>query len=534
MAFRELAEGLKLPEGATERFRRLEALGRMLDGTLYDDLPYKFEDERDQQRDHVPLRERRPSVDFPLAYEITQDTLAELFGDEQFPTIHIAGGREDGKFKDADEAVSDFIEELGLPDVVAQAYEEGVLGAVAVVMLRSDNGAPFFDVLPAKWCQPVYRSPISTELIGLPVTYPISREKAIALCPSVIEDDAGRAAEQFWYRYVVGPYVIIEYKPMPAERFSKLGQVDAKTGEPIAFERHKETVHGFGSLVPALYVKNLVAKHRDLEGPCLWWPIRNICVEIDYTLSQCGRGLRYSADPMLFVRRGDLFDQDDVAAGYVPAGGGMATQVTADGSMVRGATQTLTGGPGSDAKLLEISANGIKEEREFVRDLREYALEVLGGMKARAEHLKAAPSGAALDKGLKPLRRLVRRQRRPYGNTLLVGLINLALEGIRRGAIARAAIEANIDAIPDGARLVPDWPNDDTLQGQELLYHVQGLQMAAGGSAKTPLELLKPDSMGRKIASDLGMHEPYPSIAGTGEPFEVAEPAGPGSPIVTP
>jgi hypothetical protein len=222
---------------------------------------------------------------------------------------------------------------------------------------------------------------------------------------------------------------------------------------------------------------------------------------------------------MLFVRRGDLFNIDDTPAGYGPAGG-MATNVGANGEMVKGVTQTLVGGKDSDAKLLEISAAGIAEEREFVRDLREYALEVIGGMKARAEHLKGAPSGTSLDKGLKPLRRLVRRQRRPYGQGLLLDLIELTLYGIRCGALD---VDVDINAIPEDAKRVLEWPNDDTLQGQELLYHVTGLQLASGGSAVAPLQLIKPETMGSKLSSDLGMHEPFASIQGTLEPPAVPD-----------
>ena len=205
----------------------------MLTGELYEDLPYSFEDEKDQTKNHIQLRQRRPSVDFNLAYEITQDTLAELFGDEQFPTIHVADLDND---KEADKALADLVEVLALPDVAAAAYEEGVIGAVGIVVQRSDDGSPFFDILPAKWCRPIYRSPISNELVGLEVTYPIKREKALEIEPSIAEDPQESAEETFWYRYLVGPYNITEYRPMGDARFARLGEVDSGTNERIAFK----------------------------------------------------------------------------------------------------------------------------------------------------------------------------------------------------------------------------------------------------------------------------------------------------------
>jgi hypothetical protein len=61
---------------------------------------------------------------------------------------------------------------------------------------------------------------------------------------------------------------------------------------------------------------------------------------------------------------------------------------------------------------------------------------------------------------------------------------------------------------------VPEWPNDETLQGQDLFYHVEGLQLAAGGSLQFPIELIKPEVIGAKLSADLGLHEPYDTIKG--------------------
>lgn len=524
MAFRELMEGLDLPDGASDRYRKLDALGRMLDGTIYDDLDFSFEMENAPGRKHIPLRERRPSVDFNLAYEITQDTLAELFGDEQFPIVTVSQNREQNE--KATVAVADMIEAVGLQPVIVEAYEEGVIGGVGVVIHRSDDGSPYYEILPAKYCEPVYRSKYSNALVALVVTYPISPDAAEDLVPGITKEDENKGVEVYWYRYVVGPSETVDYKPLSDERFARLGETDDH-GDVIQFEELNRESHGFRGRTPATYAKNLGGKQRDMDGPALWWPIRNICIEIDYTLSQAGRGLRYSADPMLFVRKGDMMGGDDTPAGYDKPAGGMST-LDSGGTMVKGVTQTLVGqGPNSDAKLLEISANGIKEEREFVRDLREYALEIIGGSKARAEHLKGAPSGRALDKSSKPLRRLVRRQRRPYGLGLLLDLIDLTLYGVRCGALDGKAIDADLQAVPEDSKCTPEWPNDDTLQGQDLLYHVEGLQMAAGGSPTAPIQLVKPEAMGAKLTADLGMHEPYDAIKGTCEPTEPPEPAAP-------
>jgi len=525
VAFRELAAKIDLPEGATDRYRRLEALERQLTGELYDHLKYSFETEKTSAGKYIPIRERAPSTDFNLAYEITHDTLAELFGDEQFPVVKVVRDREESD--DATEEVAAMIESVGIDCAVSESYEEGVVGAVAMVLHRSDEGAPFYEILPAKWCEPIYASKFSRKLLMLTVTYPIDREQVDEMFPNFTRDNADERGEIYWFRYVVGPVETVTYYPMLAAKFANLGEKDAQ-GKVIEFTEFRRDNHGFYGRTPALYTKNLGGKQREIDGMALWWPIRNMCIDIDYTLSQASRGLRYCSDPMLFVRRGDMDSggMGDMPAGMEKPAGNMATQTADDGSMVRGATQVLVGGEKSDAKILEISAQGITEEREFVKDLREYALEVVGGMKARAEHVKGAASGTAIDKQSKPLRRLVRRQRRPYGKMLLLDVIDLTLYGYRMGVFDPSR-DFDIAKIPDDASTVLEWPNDETLQGQELFYHVQGVQLAAGGSVQRPLELIDPPVMGAKLAADIGMHEPYASIKGDCVAPELAAPALP-------
>jgi hypothetical protein len=186
-----------------------------------------------------------------------------------------------------------------------------------------------------------------------------------------------------------------------------------------------------------------------------------------------------------------------------------------DGTPVRGVTQTIVG---EDAKLLEISAHGISEKREFAKDLREYILEVLGGMKARAEHMRGAPSGTSLRESMNPLRRLVRRQRRPYGG-LLKDLIDLVRYGVECGALDTETIDSDLKAIKPNSKHVLDWPVDQTFQGAELLAHVQGMQFAAGGASLNPIQLLTPSAIAAKLASDIGMHESIEAIKGSFEPL---------------
>ena len=71
-----------------ERTWRLEILRRVLNGRLYDVLPYQFHDERGSSGEYIPLRHRRPSVRYGLCRIVVEDSVALLFSEGHFPTIH--------------------------------------------------------------------------------------------------------------------------------------------------------------------------------------------------------------------------------------------------------------------------------------------------------------------------------------------------------------------------------------------------------------------------------------------------------------
>ena len=519
MAFRELQDSLKLPRGASPRFRLHEALGRQLTGELYEDLDWSFDQDSAPGKRYIQLKERRPDTDLPFAWEVTQDTFAGLFGDEQFPSIKVVSkqGEEDAK---AESALDDLARDLHLEGVMQEIYEDGVIGSVAVVIHKADDCAlPIYDVLPGKWCEEVFVSRNQANPSGLMVTYPISPEAA-AKKGANLDDDENKGEDTFWYRYLIDSYSITEYVPLPDRTYIDLGTKD-KYGDIISFKQHSVEPHGWKGVCPFFVIKNFGGKRRDQDGMCLWWPARNLLIAADYALSQAGRGLRYTADPRLFIRLGELDYTGNNELTVGPGGsssalGGTSTHDDDKGRPVSGPTNVLVGqGQYADAKVLEINAQGLKEQREFVQDVREYIMEILGGSKMRAEHLKGVDSGPAVDKSGKPLQRLIRRQRYPYGDYGYLKLISLTLYGISIGLLNIPGFE--IGDIPDGAKRLLEWASDNVLQGKELLDHVTGLQLACGGSLQNPKELVSDDAAGAKLASDIGLHGPYQDIKGSGE-----------------
>ena len=88
--------------------------------------------------------------------------------------------------------------------------------------------------------------------------------------------------------------------------------------------------HGLG-FVPIVWIRNLPGGIEP-DGACTFRAAIESSIEIDYQLSQAGRGLKYSSDPTLLIKE--------------PAG--------LEGDIVRGAGNALVVSEKGDARLLEI------------------------------------------------------------------------------------------------------------------------------------------------------------------------------------
>ena len=128
-------------------------------------------------------------------------------------------------------------------------------------------------------------------------------------------------------------------------------------------------------------------------------------IEIEYQLSQAGRGLKYSSDPTLLIKE--------------PA--------TTDSEIIKGAGNALIVSEKGDARLLEIGGTASAAVIEYVRTLRELALESVHGNRANADRLTAAQSGRALELMNQGLIWLADNLRVSYGEGALLSLARMVL-----------------------------------------------------------------------------------------------------------
>lgn len=378
-----------------ERTFRLSILQRVLNGTLYENLPHAFHDEKNAAEEYIPLRQRRPSVRYNLCRLVVDDSVALLFSEGHFPELDC--GKDGEKVR---EALQRVIKESALNSVMIDAATRGSVGSIAI-MFRVLEARVFFEVMETANLEPTWKASAPDTLEKVTEQYKVTGK---ALKESGYPVTDADLKVEFWFRREWTETQEAYYLPW------KVSEDDAKP----ARDDERTITHSLG-FVPVVWVRNLPGGDA-IDGACTF-PSEAIDtgIEIDYLLSQGGRGLKYASDPTLLIKE--------------PA-------VGSQGEMVKGAGNALVVSADGDAKLLEINGTATEAVINYARFLREIALESLHGNRANADKLSAAQSGRAMELMNQALIWLADKLRISYGEGALLSLLNMIMKASEKIPLA--------------------------------------------------------------------------------------------------
>ncbi len=429
-----------------DRARRLSLLRRVLDGTLYDFLPYEFHEERTAGGEYIPLRQRRPSVRYALPRIVVEDSVALLFSEGHFPAIDSPDGA-------VRQAVAALAQNTRLNSVMVDAALRGSVGSTAILM-RVLRGRVFLDVLDTPYLTPEWDPGAPDTLLR--VTERVKVAGAALIAQGYEIDDPG---SQWWF--------VRQWDAQDESWFEPV-----RVGEDWCgvVDTARSVRHGLG-FVPIVWIRNLPGGDA-IDGLATFRSAIDTSIEIDYQLSQAGRGLKYSSDPTLLIRE--------------PAG--------VDTTMVRGAANALVVSEKGDAKLLEIGGTASQAVIEYVRVLRELALESVHGNRADASRLTVPASGRALELMNQGLLWLADNLRISYGENGLLPLVRMMLRasGVFSLQLGGGTLPP-LDAEAVLSLRWPDWYPPDSADRQRDAATIVALVQAGMLSHETALRVLAPD-----------------------------------------
>jgi hypothetical protein len=368
-----------------DRAYRLSLLSRVLDGTIYDRLMHAFHEEKAPNEEYIPIRERRPSVRYRLCRLVVDDSASLLFSEGHFPSIQCDD-------KTAKESIEALAKELKLNEVFVDAVTRGSVGSVAI-LLRVLQNRPFVSVLSTAYLTPTWNPLAPDTLLSVTERYKV-KGKVLKAAGFAADKDAA----DYWVQRDWTQDEDICYIPLEVTN-------DPKKQTPSRDEA-RSTKHGLG-FVPMVWILNLPGGD-DVDGACTF-PNEAIDtnIEMDYQLSQAGRGLKYSSDPTLLIKE--------------PA-------IGENGTLIRGAGNAIVVGPDGDAKMLEINGTAVEAVINYVRLLRELTIESMHGNRANSEKGMAAPSGKALEMMNQQLIWLADKLRVSYGEGGLLDLLRMLVK----------------------------------------------------------------------------------------------------------
>lgn len=387
MDFQELCGTYPCDKDYPPRTHRLLALTRVIEGRMYEGLLYSFATEQnDATGEYISLFKRRPSVRYNLSRTVVDDSVSLLFSEGHFPSVDC----KDGATK---ESLQLLLKNSSLNEVMIDAATRGSVGSVAIMMRVLDNRL-FWQVMPTAYLTPEWDPKAPDTLSKVVEQYKVRGDALKAMGYTVADD---KLTQNFWFRREWDSKAETWYQPLLV--------TEHKDGAAFKVDKVKTTTHQL-KFVPIVWVKNLPGGDSIDGAPTMPSEAIDVQIEIDYQLSQAGRGLRYSSDPTLHIKQ----------PGF------------SDNTLVRGADRAIVTAMDGDAKLLEINGTAVAAVIDYVRAARELALEGAHGNRSNADKLSAATSGRAMELMNQSLIWLADKLRISYGEGALLDLIGMIVK----------------------------------------------------------------------------------------------------------
>jgi hypothetical protein len=513
MAHQEIADrwfrSNRYVKGTSQRFKTLDVLDKVRENKFYDILDYDYSVEEVNGK-KIPLKDRRPSVQCNLTEIVTNQVASLLFGDDHAPHIHywaqgtgVSGKPLGDDHKATQLAIEALVYEAGLYEVMLEASKTASSGSAALIIDILEDGRPHVRVMAGKYCQPLFAERNPDRLESLTMIYNVKGSSLDAEGYDIAKD---KLDETYWLKIELSELEETRSYPLPQRQYERLGDTDPDDPtKTVRWRKDPEMsgAHGF-KFLPAIWLRSGIERDR-LDGNCLYGKILDIQVELDYLISQSGRGYKYCADPMLVTTAGEL------GGGILlPEHGSLEGDSSVSSTTIEKSVSSVVSLPfGADMKMLEITGQGLAGMDDHSRMLREYALEVLSGMKADQDHAKGgnAQSGRALDILHQALKWLVERMRICYGRRGLLPLVKMLLQALIDGSIKLDEIDGTAGIKPNlPLRLF--WPVWHLPQGQELQNHLDALNRAAGGTQQVGKQIITMHTAAREAAMALGLPNP--------------------------
>ncbi len=478
MSFKYISDKWKRDPDLPERAHNVSMMRRLLNGTFYSVLKHQFDEERTGADEYVPLRDRQPSVHVGtnLIRTVVDDSVFMLFGERQFPEVDTANDA-------ARQVIADLIKETKLGQVMRDAAFRGSVGSIAIRIHLSKNGRVHFKVFDTEFLTPVWNDDEPDVLDEVVQKYKIKGSDLAKEGYAVRPEDKNT---WFWFQRSWDDLAEWWFHPWKCS--------DDTEDRPHVpqIDETKTVEHRLG-FCPFVWIRNLHGGD-DIDGGCTFRPVVDTCIEMDKQMSQLGRGLKYTQDPLLLIKEPpveQVFGSNGMEEVTLP--NGQVSFVRAPNSAL-----AINSKDGGDAKFLEINGTASKAVIEYYETLKKNVIETVHGNRISPENIGGGARGAmALQMVNASLVMLADTLRATYGEDGLLTLLKLFQ---RLVAKRPGQVKVNGKVVPAEVATADDlslrWKDFYAPTPQDLLNTAQALvhQIKAGFiSRKTAIKVIAAD-----------------------------------------
>ena len=431
---------LKPDKDYSNREVKLHILEAFLDGSIYDNLTayYLEYSGGETSGKYIPLAKRRPSVIYPIHKIIVDESVSMLFGEGHFPIVRC-------EHEETTNCLDYLTRVSGLKTAVIELARAGSIGSSAFLIRVLDKKF-YYEILNAKHLFP-YFSPLNPTILK-------------RLTESKKYDGATLQSMGYTIPKDEENYIFCLDREWDTENETYFlpYRTDTLTREESVKrtkDENRSFTHGLG-FVPILWIQNL-PKTCCIDGESTFESIVDISIEMNYQISQLGRGLKYSSDPTLVIKNPTTLQ---------------------DSQLVKG-IGALTLDEKGDAYLLEMKSAATDAVINYFNLLRQMALEAVRGNRANPDKLGGLHSGKALQMLNSALISLVEELRLSYGQNGLLRIYTMMLAIMELTDVDTGDCPPKQDFDCAG-HLILSWPDWYAPTPQDTLQKAQAIQTLRG------------------------------------------------------
>ncbi len=436
----------------------LDTYDQYYDGKQYDSLMKWDEAMKCTGDDYVPVRNRKPRVQYAYAKVLTSRVAAKLVGKKAFPELII---EED---PDAQQFIKSVVQMAKLQARLIEPMRRCLNSGSVFVRFSFVGGALKMEHFNSKYCYPTFQD--NGELEQMRIRYVYTDTADI--------DEQGKPREK-WYQLDLGMFVDTLYdnplyNPQAEPQFTEVNSVQ----------------HDLG-YVQGEWFRTLEDKHTP-DGYSLIGDILGFIDDINYSLSQSSQAISYNQEPQLAINGMDSEELD---------------------MLIKSSAKAWNLGRDGEGKFIESSLEGV-QTADTIRDKMKLGIsDITRVIMLDPEKFTAqAESGKAMEMLLGPLVELIEELRTILEPSIINLILKIAVTTLR---MAEMGLDVGIELPPgwkpQSLNLTLHWPQVIPMTTKDLQAKVQVVVSATAGN------ILSRETGTRYIAGDFGVVDVESEIA---------------------